>query len=280
MAGGCPIAHERPKDDEISEATEKIAGESEPAATRLAGMKVELERRRKLAAPKKQALETANRALTQARERHQRELDKLKAPGQEAARIEASLSSYRRACADLAKWDEELKDLKRDKEQLDAKLAELTDHHEKLLVQFGRIFNHIAQRMLGNAVTGRVRFSGKTIVPELEYHGPRDSAALKVVRWLIFDLAALALGMTNTAAHHPRLLIHDSPREADLAAAIYVSLFGAARELEEASGDLPAFQYIVTTTEPPPESLNRKPWVLDPVLDASNEKGRLLGMDL
>ena len=101
-----------------------------------------------------------------------------------------------------------------------------------------------------------------------------------MVRWLIFDLAALALGMTNTAAHHPRLLIHDSPREADLAAAIYVSLFGAARELEEASGDLPAFQYIVTTTEPPPESLNRKPWVLDPVLDASNEKGRLLGMDL
>lgn len=277
---GCPIAHERPKDDEISQAMEKIAGESVPAATRLAGMKVELERRRKLATPKKQALEAANRALAQARQRHQNELDKLKAPGQDAARIEAALLSYRRACADLARWDEELKDLKRDKEQLDAKLAELTDHHKKLLDQFGRIFNHIAQRMLGTAVTGRVRFSGKAIVPELEYHGPRDSAALKVVRWLIFDLAALALGVTNTAAHHPRLLIHDSPREADLAAAIYVSLFGAARELEEASGDLPAFQYIVTTTEPPPEALNRKPWVLDPVLDASNEAGRLLGIDL
>src|ERR1019366_2380412 len=105
----------------------------------------------------------------------------------------------------------------------------------------------------------------------LEYHGPRDSAALKVVRWLIFDLAALALGMTNTATHHPRFLMHDSPREADLAAAIYVSLFSAARDLEEASGEFPAYQYIVTTTEPPPESLNRKPWVLDPVLDASSE---------
>ena len=72
----------------------------------------------------------------------------------------------------MAAWDEELKDLKRDKEALDAKLTELTTHHRKLLDQFGTIFNHVAQRMLGNAVTGSVRFSGKAIVPELEYHGP------------------------------------------------------------------------------------------------------------
>ena len=84
-------------------------------------------------------------------------------------------------------------------------------------------------------------FPAKAIVPELDYHGPRDSAALKVVRWLIFDLAALALGMTNTAAHHPRFLIHDSPREADLAAGIYVSLFTAARELEEACRPISRF---------------------------------------
>ena len=79
----------------------------------------------------------ANRALTLARERHQKELEKLKAPAQEAARIEALLASYRKACGDLAEWDEELKDLKRDKEALDAKLTELTKHHKKLLDQFG-----------------------------------------------------------------------------------------------------------------------------------------------
>ena len=276
----CPIAHERPKDDEITETTKKLAAEVKSPAAGLAGMKVELERRRKLAAPKKQALESSIGALSLARERHQKELDKLKAPGQEAAKIEALLASYRRACADLSQWDSELKELKRNKEELDAKLNELTTHHKKLLEQFGRIFNHIAHRMLGNAVTGSVRFSGKSIVPELEYHGPRDSAALKVVRWLIFDLAALALGMTNTAAHHPRFLMHDSPREADLVAVIYVSLFSAARDLEEACGMFPAFQYIVTTTEPPPELLNKKPWVIDPILDASVETGRLLGVDL
>lgn len=276
----CPIAHERPKEDEITDATEKIAAAAQPQPTALAALKVELERRRKLAAPKHQALQLATGALALARERHQRELEKLKAPAQEAARIGALLASYRKACADLAAWDEELKNLKRDKEALDAKLNELTIRHKKLLDEFGRIFNHIAQRMLGKAVTGRVRFSGKTIVPELDYHGPRDSAALKVVRWLIFDLASLTLGITNPAAHHPRFLIHDSPREADLAASIYVSLFSAAQDLEAPAGGPSAFQYIVTTTEPPPENLNKKPWMLDPILDASSEEGRLLGVDL
>ena len=134
--------------------------------------------------------------------------------------------------------------------------------------------------MLGDVVTGCVRFSGKSIVPELEYHGPRDSAALKVVRWLAFDLAALALGITDAAAHHPRFLLHDSPREADLAAAIYVTLFRAAHKLEGGEATTAAFQYIVTTTEPPPEDLNGPPWMLEPVLDASVEEGRLLGVDL
>ncbi len=276
----CPIAHERPKEDEITEATSKLAANAQTEAAKVASLKVELERRKKLATPKQQALQTAVGALALSRERHQKELEKLKAPAQEAAKIEALLASYRKACADLATWDVEIKDLKRDKEALDEKLADLTKHHQKLLEQFGQIFNFVAQRMLGKAVTGRVRFSGKQIVPELEYHGLRDSAALKVVRWLIFDLASLALGITNTAAHHPRFLMHDSPREADLAASIYVSLFNAAQEMEAASGGEPPFQYIVTTTEPPPESLDKKPWLIDPILDASTESGRLLGVDL
>jgi hypothetical protein len=276
----CPIAHERPADDEITDTTKKLAANAQTNVTKLASLKAELERRRKLAAPKQQALQVAVGALTLARERHQKELEKLKAPAQEAARIEALLASYRKAYADLSTWDAEIKELKRDKEALDDKLGDLTKHHQKLLAQFGDIFNFVAQRMLGKAVTGRVRFSGKTIVPELEYHGLRDSAALKVVRWLIFDLASLALGITNTAAHHPRFLMHDSPREADLAASIYVSLFNAAQELEAAGGGEPPFQYIVTTTEPPPELLNKKPWVIDPILDASTEEGRLLGVDL
>jgi len=40
------------------------------------------------------------------------------------------------------------------------------------------------------------------------------------------------------------------------------------------------FQYIVTTTEPPPEAFRRAPWLLNPVLNAAEAKGRFLGVNL
>lgn len=277
----CPIADERPKDDdEVTYAVNAAQQEARPAVSKLATLERELERRRNLAAPRKVALEKAQAELKALRENHQRELEQADAPWEESKRIAGILDAYQVACRDLDDWDENLNGLKSDKESLSKQLDALTEQHEKLVGHFGELFNCIVQQMLGEVVTGRVRFSGKSIVPELEYHGPRDSAALKVVRWLAFDLAALALGITNSAAHHPRLLIHDSPREADLAAAIYVTLFNAAHALEGGDAESAPFQYIVTTTEPPPEQLNRAPWVLDPVLDASVEEGRLLGLDL
>jgi len=39
--------------------------------------------------------------------------------------------------------------VKRDGEDLDAKLAKLASDHRRLVDQFSRIFNHIAQLMLG-----------------------------------------------------------------------------------------------------------------------------------
>ncbi len=277
----CPIADERPKDDdEVTQAVNATQQEAHPAVSKLAILERELERRRKLAAPRKVALEKAQAELTAIREKHRQELEQAEAPWEESKRIAGLLDAYKTACRDLDDWDEELNRLRADKESLSRQLDALTEQHQKLVNHFGELFNYVVQQMLGDVVTGSVRFSGKSIVPELEYHGPRDSAALKVVRWLAFDLAALALGITDSAAHHPRFLMHDSPREADLAAAIYVTLFNAAHALEGGEPESAPFQYIVTTTEPPPEQLNRPPWVLNPVLDASVEEGRLLSVDL
>lgn len=277
----CPIADERPnEDDEVARALDATQGEAKSAVTKLASLKKEFERRSNLAAPKKIALDKALAELSAARERQKLELQELNAPWEESKRINGLLASYQAACAELEKWDEQLNGLKIEKEALSKHLDDLTEQHKKVIGHFGQLFNHVVRQMLGDVVTGSVRFSGKSIVPELEYHGPRDSAAYKVVRWLVFDLAALALGLTDAKAHHPRFLIHDSPREADLAAPIYVTLFTAARALEGEDGSLPAFQYIVTTTEAPPPELNESPWVIDPVLDASIPEKRLLGVDL
>lgn len=104
---------------------------------------------------------------------------------------------------------------------------------------------------------------------------------METVKVLAFDLAALALGIDGYG-HFPAFLIHDGPREADMDSLIYERLFLYARELEEkpGGGREPAFQYIVTTTAPPPKRLQAAPWLLEPRLDASAPEGRLFRMDL
>ncbi len=60
----------------------------------------------------------------------------------------------------------------------------------------------------------------------------------------------------------PRLLLHDSPREADMEEQMYHRLFELVADLEKAFGDQqPSFQYIVTTTTPPPKRLAGSPYV-------------------
>ena len=54
----------------------------------------------------------------------------------------------------------------------------------------------------------------------------------------------------NGKADLPSLLIHDSPREADLDAGIYSNLFDFALSLEEKVSPPPS-QYIITTTTAP-----------------------------
>ncbi|HEX7602923.1 MAG TPA: hypothetical protein VF316_15005, partial [Polyangiaceae bacterium] len=95
-----------------------------------------------------------------------------------------------------------------------------------------------------------------------------------------FDLAALTLGIEGHGSF-PGFLIHDGPREADLDLPIYAQVFRYAVQLEQAFDGDPGFQYIVTTTTPPPEDLQESGrWLLDPVLDASVREGRLLKEDL
>jgi hypothetical protein len=57
--------------------------------------------------------------------------------------------------------------------------------------------------------------------------------------------------------HLPALLIHDSPREADLGISHYHRLFRLVAELERLSGE-PPLQYIITTTTDPPEDMGSR----------------------
>ncbi len=77
----------------------------------------------------------------------------------------------------------------------------------------------------------------------------------------------------------PAFLIHDSPREADLSKNIYERLFTLAATLERCCGNVPLFQYILTTTTAPPDAFQNERSVRLKVKGAPAEE-RLFKVDL
>jgi hypothetical protein len=65
-----------------------------------------------------------------------------------------------------------------------------------------------------------------------------------------------------------------------MSAEIYQKFFLFVQSMENAFGKAPVnFQYVITTTEPPPADLRRSPWLLE-TLDASEPEKRLFRVDL
>jgi len=127
------------------------------------------------------------------------------------------------------------------------------------LGQLSTTFDYVVRSLLGDEVRGEVSQSGRALALSVDHGGDRDSAAVATVKLLAFDLAALTESFQGRG-FFPRILLHDGPREADLAPDIYERLFLYVRALEDcATGDAP-FQYIVTTITKPPRGLMRKPW--------------------
>lgn len=106
---------------------------------------------------------------------------------------------------------------------------------------------------------------------------PIDGEAIGSLKIAVFDLAVLSMAVEG-AARHPGLLMHDSPREADLDPTIYAGLFEMAKKME-GFGPAPLFQYIITTTTEPPQEFRSEPWLRLQLKGAPPEE-RLLGIDL
>ncbi|EYF02843.1 hypothetical protein [Chondromyces apiculatus] len=198
-----------------------------------------------------------------------------------AALAEAErLHGYASASLDLVQDHEQaLARVTRATEALSKRKSQQQRQHGEALACFSARFHDVVQALLGRDVIGRADVRAGELGLHISEHGERDGAAMETVKVLAFDLAALSLGAEGSG-HFPGLLIHDGPREADLDSLIYERLFLYAEELEARSPGEPSFQYLVTTTAPPPERLQRAPWLLEPRLDASTPEGRLLGLDL
>jgi hypothetical protein len=135
-------------------------------------------------------------------------------------------------------------------------------------------FDEVVRELFPDEVSGAVLLDG----PVLELNvgpGKRSTAAIDSWKAVAFDLCALTLACEGTATL-PAWLLHDSPREADLGESIYERLFRFACLLEK----MVQFQYIVTTTTPPPDKLRNDDSYVRARLKGAPAPMRLFGCDL
>lgn len=118
-----------------------------------------------------------------------------------------------------------------------------------------KLFSELVSTVFGSQYAGKILSKN-----ELDFHilnnGELSGAVTDTLAIILGDLTAmLAAGLD--ASHHPGFHIHDSPREADLSPALYRWLFKIFADLTIQLGgpDKAPFQYIVTTTTPPPQEL-------------------------
>jgi hypothetical protein len=229
-----------------------------------------LKRERTEAAKEKQRIEGQ---ITIARRKHQERIQTF----------ENDLALVRRkfkVTSEFLTLSEELQAERTKSERLQGEQRKSTEFQETLRQtatarqsDFSNVFSALAKRVLLTDIRGTVRFLAEEVKLELEY-SDLTSTALTTLKILLFDLAAL-LASARQSANHPGFLIHDSPREADLTAAIYLRIFDIPKEEEPNPAEAP-IQYIITTTEPPPEHLRLEPYLVHPPFSSAEKERRFL----
>jgi predicted nucleic acid-binding Zn-ribbon protein len=203
---------------------------------------------------------------------------------QKAARAEGIAKLYRSIAETREEQTKAADAIKQRGEALDADratLARLRRDMEDKVVELSNIFADIIRGVMGASVEPNLRVTADGIEPHVSRGSELSGAALDTIKTLAFDLAAVIASIEGKGSH-PRFLIHDGPREGDMARVIYERFFIYAAGIEKAfpSPDEASFQYIITTTTPPPKSMREGTrWLLEPVLDSRDKSKRLLKED-
>jgi hypothetical protein len=221
-------------------------------------------------------------AYSGAQSRSQSEANSLRG---ELARLNACVERTKEAeqsRKDVAVSESEILELNSKRETFKNEIDTLRATQATAETAFSYLFADVVRAVMGGSVTATASLSDRGISLKVERNGDLSGAALETIKTIAFDLAALVSSIEGRS-HHPRFLIHDGPREGDMARVIYERFFVYAKRLEDSfgKGKEPNFQYIVTTTTPPPADMQYgSHWLLDPVLDGANPEKRLLKIEL
>lgn len=163
-------------------------------------------------------------------------------------------------------------------ERLDKELTDLLSQHDQSRELLASIFSAAVRSVLSSGTyNGQVALDNRELAFRIT-HGPSMSGeAVETLSVLLSDITSLIYNTVSDSAHLPGLMLHDSPREADLGIRIYRSFIRFVASLPQhfSGNDNCPFQYVLTTTTPPPEEL-RTPQYVKLRLDASKLDGLLL----
>lgn len=277
---GCPLAVGRPIDlgSKRSEraASDELAAERQVAAT----LQQEIQRIEREIEAAKIATTNARRKSLSANTAYLEAKSKLQDEGAKLDQIEELIEAADGAAKDAASKAEAIRQLSSDIEDSYARQGEIREAQRAAIHRFSARFDYVVRALIGDQVLARIHTSGRSLSLTVEENGERDSTFIATVKVLAFDLAAVVASIEGHGAF-PRFLVHDGPREADMAPEVYQRLFLLAHELEKCFEGEPAFQYIVTTTTTPPQEFIERnaPW-LRLQLSGMPAKERLLRQDL
>lgn len=161
-------------------------------------------------------------------------------------------------------------------------LNELLANHDDNRDLLNQIFSRAARLVLPSSnYDGVVRFDDRELNFQVTHGGAMSGEAIETLAVLLADFTCLIFNLLSAESHLPGFLLHDSPREADLSLRLYHSFLRFVADFETSfpRQDACPFQYILTTTTPPPAALSdRAHLVLQ--LDASQESELLFRRNL
>lgn len=262
------------KSDQV--ASEELAAEREVVAAlqkekrRIEGALAEAER----------ATKAARREFLSANTAHAEATSKLQDEGSKLDRVAELIDAAEGAAKNAASKADSIKQLTKDIDDSYTQQEKIREAQRTAIGRFSARFDYVVRALIGDQVAARIDTSGRSLSLTVEEHGERDSTFIATVKVLAFDLAAILASIEGHGAF-PRFLVHDGPREADMAPDVYERIFLLAQEIEKCFEGEPAFQYIVTTTTTPPEKFIERdaPW-LRLQLSGLAAQERLLRQDL
>lgn len=162
-----------------------------------------------------------------------------------------------------------------------AKLVGMLSKHEAHLKELQTIYDHAVKSVLSQPYSGVVSLGQAEVEFQIRHGTTMAGEAIVTLAVLLADVCAMLLGATGRGCH-PSMVIHDSPREADLGPRIYRSYLRFVAGLHDQLGG-PAnasFQYIVTTTTAPPPELRNDEYLRLRLFGGDSSEGLLFRTDL